>query len=334
MKVGHSVTFTIADNSVENIVKDRGYEVIVLHSDYDKMDDELPLWDVVDISNVDVVIVDSYYVTLRYLDSVRHKVNSLGGRLIYIDDVQAFAYPVDVLVNYNAYAEREAYEDLYNSSDIRLPKLILGPSYAPLREMFCNVSRREQFKTVENVLVSTGGSDELHLALGLARYICKSSCDQQYIYHFLIGGMNADRDKIYKLASPCDDVVIHENVSDMKSLITSVDLAVSAAGSTLYEICACGVPLITYVLADNQLLGAEVFERLGLAISVGDLRDADTVDTSIVMSEKLQGHAVERIMMAVEELGSNYSKRVDMGRRMQEMIDGRGAIRIVEEINK
>ncbi|MCR5796546.1 MAG: hypothetical protein K6G63_01315 [Eubacterium sp.] len=31
------------------------------------------------------------------------------------------------------------------------------------------------------------------------------------------------------------------------------DIAISAAGSTLYELCACGVPTITYTTADNQI---------------------------------------------------------------------------------
>lgn len=40
----------------------------------------------------------------------------------------------------------------------------------------------------------------------------------------------------------------------MSELMQQCDMAVSAAGSTLYELCACGMPTITYVLADNQKL--------------------------------------------------------------------------------
>jgi len=45
------------------------------------------------------------------------------GRLVYIDDVMAFAYTVDVVINYNAYAERLAYEELYDGDEV-MPLLI------------------------------------------------------------------------------------------------------------------------------------------------------------------------------------------------------------------
>lgn len=52
---------------------------------------------------------------------------------------------------------------------------------------------------------------------------------------------------------------------------STMDICISAARTTLYEICACGVPLITYSLADNQIFGAKAFENLGLGINIGGL---------------------------------------------------------------
>ena len=102
-------------------------------------------------------------------------------------------------------------------------------------------------------------------------------------FHFLIGAMNQDKKEIEKLAEGMSNAVLHYNVSDMKSLICSCDIAVSAAGSTLYEICACGVPLITYVLADNQYEGAKAFEEKGLALNCGDIRNMDNKPGIIIL---------------------------------------------------
>ena len=129
---------------------------------------------------------------------------------------------------------------------------------------------------------------------------------------------------IHALADKMDNVVLHENVADMRSLISSMDICVSAAGSTLYEICACGVPLITFSTADNQVPGATAFSSLGLAINIGDLREPES---RTVMSGTLDPSAIDRIMRAAKVLAEDMNTRVMMAKKMQSIIDGRGAER-------
>lgn len=320
---GHYVSFILADNTVENLVKDRGYEISVMNSDYISMEEEKR-----PSTTPDIIIVDSYFVTAKYLTNLHDKVNT-GGKLVYIDDVYAFPYPVDILVNYNAYSTPEKYDKLYTNASADKPQMILGPTYAPLRSMFRGIPHKKQNKVVKDVLISTGGSDELHLALSIIRFLLNHQNDGRR-YHFLLGAMNTDKDEIKGMEG--DGIVLHENVSDMKSFICSCDLAVSAAGSTLYEICACGVPLITYSLADNQIIGAEAFDRLGLGKNAGDLRDPDSTDHNAVMSGRLRSNAVELILTEAEKLADDYENRVSMGARMQELIDGFGAARMVQKI--
>lgn len=331
---GHRITFVLADETVEKNVNDRGYDSVVLNSDYKNMESELVYWPMV---TQDIIIVDSYYVTFTYLVQLREKMQKVGGKLIYIDDVFSFPYPVDVLVNYNVYATKTIYDELYHST--KKPRLILGPTYAPLRSMFREIPRHIQSKKVSNILISTGGADELHLAISILQYVLDSRVigrgeNNTVTYHFLIGVMNTDREKICELARNVDNIALHENVTDMKSLICSSDLVISAAGSTLYEICACGVPFLTYSLADNQIPGAEAFEKLGLGINIGDLRDLSTINPNLIVSGKLKPKVPERILTETEKLAKNFEKRVFMGRRMQQLIDGFGADRLIEEILK
>ena len=292
--VGCQVEFLVADDSISEVIQRRGYKAIVLNSDYINMEEEK--WP--QTINSDLIIVDSYYVSATYLQSLRAKMQPVCVKLVYIDDVYAFPYPVDILVNYNTYAVPSIYDTLYSCSSVKEPKLILGPAYAPLRSMFREIDKKNQPETVKNI------------------------------------AMNTDKEEIKKIASEDKNIIIHENVIDMKSLISSIDLAISAAGSTLYEISACGVPVITYSLEDNQIPGAEAFERLGLAVNVGDLRNPVTVVHNSVMNGTLDGFAIERILTAAEKLSIDYEQRVAMGKQMQEMIDGFGADRIVQEILK
>ena len=332
------IKFILADNTVEELIHSRGYETIVLNISFNDMDEEIELWEFRAWTTIDILIVDSYFVTPSYLIALKERV----GKLVYIDDVLTFPYPVDILINYNAYAKADSYEALYKEAS-DTPDLILGPTYAPLRSMFRELPRKIQSRTVQNILISTGGSDELHVTVSLLQRLSRGEGQQSGssstnpVYHFLIGAMNEDKHEIQTLAeSPglSGRVMIHQNVTDMKGLIVDMDLAVSAAGSTLYEISACGVPLITYSLADNQLPGAAAFRKLGMALDVGDLRDPKTIDQDAVMSGNLDLSSVNRIMVAVANLSSDYNLRVQMGKRMQELIDGYGANRMVERLIK
>lgn len=302
---GEKVTFIHADDGVADLVHSRGYEAIVLHSDYREMEEKV--WP--DLHPA-LTIVDSYFVTKPYLEKLR-----LRSTVVYIDDILFFPYPVDILVNYNAYGPFAGYHELYENSGVEEPHFILGSTYAPLRAMFRGIPKKEQKKSVENVLISTGGSDPDHLALRIVE-----AEPTARTYHLLLGNMNEDKERIKALAAENQHLVLHENVTDMKTLICSMDLAVSAAGSTLYEICACGVPLITYVLADNQIPGAQAFERLGLALNLGDMREVEDLSHLILSS--------------IEELADNFERRVVVGEKMQSMIDGFGADRMVAEIMK
>ena len=80
------------------------------------------------------------------------------------------------------------------------------------------------------------------------------------------------------------NAVLHINEHNMSALMQKCDIAISAAGSTLYELCATGIPAITYTLADNQLIAAEQFDKQGIMLSAGDCRDDEGF---IVRLEKL-----------------------------------------------
>ena len=104
----------------------------------------------------------------------------------------------------------------------------------------------------------------------------------------------------------------------MSKLMRKCDLAVSAAGSTLYELCATQTPTITYILANNQIPGAEGFERHGIMRCVGDWRTlgADCL-TELLIKESVA-------------LAHNYEERRRIAVRQRSVVDGRGVARILK----
>ena len=94
------------------------------------------------------------------------------------------------------------------------------------------------------------------------------------------------------------------------------DIVVSAGGTTLYELCACGTPTISYAFADNQLNNVEKFDEDGIIRYAGDARYTD-------------------IVPAVKKLLTKYDSREyrqELSTRMQDVVDGKGAERIVRAL--
>ncbi len=322
----YKVLFVVADNGIVPYIQERGYDSICLYSDFTSMEEEISFWPIL---QSEYILVDSYYVTSVYLQRLAR----YGRKIIYIDDLYSFSYPVDILVNYGINANVYVYQSLYRHSKVKEPTYIIGPKYAPLRTLFLGIGKKLQPKSVSDILISTGGADGLHLTLAMIHQLLKQN-NEKYTYHFLIGRMNTDKEQIITLIGDNNRFVLHENISDMKSLIVSCDLIISAAGSTLYEICACGVPFITFAIADNQIPAAESFGKMGLGVYVGDLRNQSTINPSGTISGELKENAVDLVLSACDDLAKDFERRNEMGKRMQDLIDGCGAGRIVQKITR
>lgn len=314
-KIGMECVYIVADSSFESVIKSKGFSCQVLDTLYSDMDSELlVLEDALCQYKPDIIIVDSYYVTANYLEQLR-----IYGKIVYIDDVLAFAYPADMLVNYNIYANRAEYETLYSENNTRMPELLLGTKYIPLREEFRLSQVPVQKENVENILISVGGADPERMALKLVKCFIKDhELAGKYKFHFIISSFEPDRKEIKEIAVLHPWIKLHENVKQMSELMLESDLAVSAAGSTLYELAACGVPVITYVLADNQLPGAAGFEKSGIMVNAGDCRMKTDFFQSLCHEIKL--------------LCEDKVKRRNMRINGRNTVDGRGAEQMIKDI--
>lgn len=307
LEIGQDVAFITADDYLQDVIRERGYECIVLHTEYDHMEDELPeLLPVLQDIHPRCVLLDSYYVTWDYMEAIRNE-----APLVYIDDLNSFDYPVNLVINY-----------MLNGSMFAYPQnkqYLLGAEYALLRKEFRDVPRRQAKEQVKDILLSTGGADSEHVALGCVRHLRERSGDG-VTYHVVLGVMNQDTDEIERLSAGCTHIVLHRKVSDMRSLMLRCDAAISAAGTTLFELCACGVPTVTYVLADNQIMNAASFEEAGLMLNAGDIRNNHQLPA--------------RIFEQMGTLIQNQSLRQRMAERMQALVDGKGAIRLAKAIHQ
>ena len=158
-------------------------------------------------------------------------------------------------------------------------------------------------------------------------------------FHIILDTIETDVEKIKKLAEKHTQICIHQNVKKMSELMQQCDMAVSAAGSTLYELCACGMPTITYVLADNQKLGESSLCGTGVMKSAGawkslgggrfvrrqgGMRSAGDVRTKTGFWDDL--------MDMMDLLAENCEERQKMRESAVRTVDGMGAEHIIKNL--
>jgi len=313
------VLFLLADDTCKGLVEERGFTARILHTDFHEMEQELPaLKKLLGVyTGNEALLVDSYLVTERYLKELLELLP-----VIYMDDFGERSWPVQAVVNYNCYAPRLPYDRMYRNSGTAL---FLGSFYTPVRPMFAEAAQTYGICAgVKNVLISTGGSDPYGIA---ERLVCRLFADKERakavtVCHVLCGRFSKSYQKLTEYAGEIgsEHLQIHSDVRDMAGLLCQCDLAVSATGSTIYELCTVGVPTISFYFAENQRRGAEELDRLGAIPCAGDY-SADPDGT------------VEEIIRHLEIYIKDYKLRRNASERMRQIVDGRGAERLAREFS-
>lgn len=311
--LGEECIFISSSDAMNAVIQRSGYETICMQTDYRDLDSEDILAQLKKF-DAPTVFVDSYYASAKYLITIKKFCSSVGRKLIYIDDIKKFAYPCDVLVNYQIHASQKEYNNIYTGN--KAPTFLLGTSYAPLRKQFLASEPRSIREKGNSILVSTGGSDPANITVELIRFAKKST----KTFHFIIGAVNAHKSEIIKEAQGATNLVFHENVRNMAKLMMTCDVAISAAGSTLYELCATQTPTLTYTIAKNQIPIAEGFSSRGIIKNCGDV--------GLCGSKQI---ATAMIKEAID-LCNDYPKRRHLSSIMGVVTDGNGAKRIAEQV--
>lgn len=308
---GYDCGFITADDGAKQLLNGNDFDVICLDSEWNDLESEIDkLNSLIKHKKISNILIDSYFVTDKYLSNLRQTT-----KVIYIDDIDKFIYPVDILINYNIYAENMPYRKNYSQHNTRL---LLGCDYAPLRFEFREIVPYIE-EEVKDILISTGGADSYNIAGYLLEYFEECKACSHINFHVIVGNFNINKDKLNSLAQKYENIILHNNVVEMSKIISSCDIVISAGGTTLYEICACGVPAISYSLADNQLEGVKEFDRLDIIYYAGDIRD------------NLR-QCLDNIFDRGNYLMSNYKLRTELSSRMKLLVDGYGADRLIENI--
>ena len=310
---GGCVTFAMAETTTA--MKDRllaeGCEVIAIQCEPGSDEDSQQTSKLARERRAQWIVVDGYRFSGRYQDVLRAD----GYRILFLDDYgHAETYPSDFVLNQNVGADPSLYER--RGADTRL---LLGARYALLRREFSvwRTWRRDTAEKGRRVLVMMGGSDPENLT---ARVMAAANHAQveDLTLTVVLGGSNPHGEKLERIAAESGaKVELLRDPANLAELMAGADMAISAAGSTCWELCLMGVPALLIDVADNQKALAEELQRRECAIHLGDR----------TVPEK-------RITEALGSLADSQRLRKSLAARARELVDGHGARRVVATVRQ
>lgn len=285
-------------------IEESGFKVI-------KIDNKNIDESIIEIKNeidADVLITDSYNVHEEYFNLMSKNFKFTG----YIDDVNICRMNVDFIINQNINACELKYEIVPNKSR----KLLLGTDYCMLREEFQNITRNKVCKNIKNLLITVGGSDSNELTLNIIKEIYRSDIK----INIVIGSAFTSElvDQLEYIAKKHSNINLIRNAK-MSLLMKQSDLAISACGSTLYELAAVGVPTIGIIVAENQLELAKCMDNNGLIVLVNEAVYNKSGD-------------IGNLKSIFDNIFDDYDKRINVVKK-QKSVNRKGISRLVNEIN-
>jgi UDP-2,4-diacetamido-2,4,6-trideoxy-beta-L-altropyranose hydrolase len=258
------------------------------------------------------LVLDGYHFSNPYLGAVRAN----GLKLMVLDDLaDADLFEADIVLNQNVYATAGMY-------GTRAPQaaLLLGSTYALLRRDFLRgrPGVRTHRTVGREVLVVFGGGDAGNITQRAMEWLATMD-GPRHRFTMVVGVANPHLNSLKALLSRVcarHDFELAVNPPNLPELMNRADLAVSAAGSTCWELACLGVPTVLIVAAPNQQRIADHMHEAGAAVSLG------------LAAEAFSGHGLIRI----RELLAGATERERLGQTARRLVDGLGGRRVTEAV--
>jgi len=255
--------------------------------------------------NADWVVVDGDRFRANFLIALR----GAGIRLLVLDDfADRESFPVDLLVNPNLGADANLYGARASNAQI-----LAGPRYILLRREFRRTAKRAFDGRGNRVLITLGGSDPENLAPRIAAAL--NECGG-FVVTLVVGPGYAGDSELEKISSGNFRVIVDPD--SMAELMANADLAVIAAGGTLWELLASGCAVLSYSRNPVQSRAVALLARDGIVIDMGATSRFDA----------------GRLAAEANRVAGSTRIREKMAACGRAFVDGSGAARVVEAMRQ
>ncbi len=252
----------------------------------------------------DYIIIDSYKAEKAVYDFIV----KLSNKAMFIDDIGRLDYPEGIIVNPSL--DSSSIDYLISPNSI----LLSGPDYVIVRPPFVGIKRETAFNGLKRILITMGGTDIRKLTPLFINNVCKDLNDIEF--DIVIG--SKDTDELYDQYLGFKNVAIHYNIdaTEMFNLMMNCDLAITAAGQTIYELLATQTPFIPVQIIENQ---------------ENNIRSLLKYNPNQIVLKHDDMGLIEHIFNALDIYdASGY--RQDQNKAYEGLIDGYGARRIIDKL--
>ncbi|WP_041287154.1 UDP-2,4-diacetamido-2,4,6-trideoxy-beta-L-altropyranose hydrolase [Desulfomonile tiedjei] len=254
------------------------------------------------------VILDGYHFDISFQRALK----DIGFRLLVIDDTaHQTGYIADIILNQNFGAESLVYKCETNT------RLLLGTRYTLLRPEFKQWHGRErEFPSrVRNILVTMGAADPDNATCCVLRAL--KSLDLPDTQVKVLAGPAFSHFEELSLMSRNDPGAFKtvRNPFNVSDLMAWADVAITAGGSTLWELAFMRIPAAVVILADNQEPGTKALADDGALYVLGKAQDPE-------LSARLG------------DFLRNTDRLREFARVSGSLVDGYGARRVIEAMER
>jgi len=254
-----------------------------------------------------VLVLDGYRFDVRYQQNVRPLVRTLVG----LDDVPQRRFECDLVLNQNLGVAAEDYRPLVPPGST----LLLGPRYALLRSGFKEHAGcyRAPARPARALVTLGGGDLANHTASVLRELVMLPGLHLDVV----LGSFYPHPDPLTGMENLNPGrVQVYKGLDNLLDLARCTDLAVTAAGSTVWELACLGIPMVVVGTADNQEAVLRGLREEEAAIVLGRMESIKSGEIAKAVSKLLAAPArLEALSCAAGRL-----------------VDGRGVERVVETI--
>ena len=251
------------------------------------------------------IVIDGDRFGCDFLQSIRDS----GARVLLIDDyADRPTFPADIIVNPNFGAEPEKYANRGFEG-----ATLTGPRYALLRREFQQPFQRQVESRGNRILVTLGGSDPENLTSQIARALVACFDFQTTI---VAGGAYKNKPQLIEEVRTRAKLVFDSQ--NMRQLMMEADLAITIAGGTLWELLSLGCAVLSYARTAGGAYLVTCLANQGMIVDMGEISHFDPA----------------KIVPAVRQIAESISSRQRMASQGQALVDGLGAKRVVEMLQR